>query len=73
MNFELVFFRIKPGPPVTFYIFRARNPARFTYSALDSGALPALEELTLDGIPARPEARDAVREALAKSTAAALS
>ena len=73
MNFELVFFRIKPGPPVTFYIFRARNPARFTYSALDSGALPALEELTLDEIPASVAAIDAVGKALAKSRAAALS
>ena len=36
-------------------------------AALDSGALPALVSLDLDGTPARPEARDAVREALAKS------
>ena len=41
-------------------------------AALDSGALPALETLCLDGIPASAAAIDAVREALAKSRAAAL-
>ena len=41
-------------------------------AALDSGALPALVLLDLDGIPASAAARDAVREALAKSRAAAL-
>eukprot|EP00964_Phaeocystis_antarctica_P043553 scaffold24999_cov63-Phaeocystis_antarctica.AAC.9 len=41
-------------------------------SALDSGALPALEILELDGIPASAAAIDAVREALAKARAAAL-
>eukprot|EP00964_Phaeocystis_antarctica_P097737 scaffold63816_cov63-Phaeocystis_antarctica.AAC.5 len=41
-------------------------------SALDSGALPALEILELQGIPASAAAIDAVREALAKSRAAAL-
>ena len=35
-------------------------------AALDSGALPALEELRLDGIPASAGATDAVSEALAK-------
>ena len=33
-------------------------------AALDSGALPALEKLDLDGIPASAAAKDAVREAL---------
>ena len=42
-------------------------------AALDSGALPALEVLKLDSIPASAAAIDAVREALAKSRAAALS
>ena len=42
-------------------------------SALDSGALPALVRLHLDEIPASAAAKDAVREALAKSRAAALS
>ena len=42
-------------------------------AALDSGVLPALEDLILDGIPASAAAEDAVREALAKSTAATLS
>jgi hypothetical protein len=46
-------------------------------AALDSGALPALEELSLDGqrlddIPASAAAIDAVREALARSKAAAI-
>ena len=41
-------------------------------AALDSGALPALEALNLHGIPASAAAIDAVREALAKSRAAAL-
>ena len=41
-------------------------------AALDSGALPALVRLDLDGIPASAAAKDAVSEALAKSTAAAL-
>ena len=40
-------------------------------AALDSGVLPALERLNLDGIPASTAAKDAVREALAKSRAAA--
>ena len=35
-------------------------------AALDSGALPALEELGLDGIPASVAARDAVSKTLAK-------
>ena len=35
-------------------------------AALDSGALPALEELKLDGIPASAAATDAVSKALAK-------
>ena len=41
-------------------------------AALDSGVLPALETLSLDDIPASAAAIDAVREALAKSRAAAL-
>ena len=41
-------------------------------AALDSGALPALETLELEGIPASAAAIDAVREALAKSRAAAV-
>ena len=41
-------------------------------AALDSGALPALVAVDLDGIPASAAAIDAVSEALAKSTAAAL-
>ena len=41
-------------------------------AALDSGALPALELLALDGIPASAAAIDAVREALARSRAAAI-
>ena len=41
-------------------------------AALDSGALPALEHLALDGIPASAAAIDAVREALARSRAAAI-
>ena len=41
-------------------------------SALDSGALPALVTLHLDRTQASAAARDAVREALAKSRAAAL-
>ena len=41
-------------------------------TALDSGALPALVTLDLDGIPASAAAKDAVSEALANSTAAAL-
>ena len=40
-------------------------------SALYSGALPALEELGLDGIPASDEAHAAVRAALARSRGAA--
>ena len=39
-------------------------------SALDSGALPALKVLTLDGIPASAAAKKAVHAALARSTAA---
>ena len=39
-------------------------------AALDSGALPALVTLDLDDIPASAAAKDAVREALAKSRAA---
>ena len=42
-------------------------------AALDSGVLPALVTLDLDDIPASAAAKDAVREALAKSRAAALS
>ena len=38
-------------------------------SALDRGALPALKELNLGGIPASASAQDAVYEALAKSRA----
>jgi hypothetical protein len=41
-------------------------------AALDSGALPALEVLSLDDIPASAAAIDAVREALARSKAAAI-
>ena len=41
-------------------------------AALDSGALPALVQLDLDHILASAAAKDAVREALAKSRAAAL-
>jgi hypothetical protein len=41
-------------------------------AALDSGALPALEHLALDGIPASAAAIDAVSEALARSRAAAI-
>ena len=44
-----------------------------TLSGDESGALPALKGLQLDGIPASAAAKDAVREALAKSRAAALS
>ena len=40
-------------------------------AALDSGALPALGELDLEGIPASAAAIDAVYEALARSRAAA--
>ena len=39
---------------------------------IDSGVLPALVTLELHGIPASAAAIDAVREALAKSRAAAL-
>ena len=42
-------------------------------AALDSGALPALEALSLHGIPASDAAKDAVHVALAKSRAAAAS
>ena len=42
-------------------------------SALDSGALPALEHLGLYGIPASAAAKEAVRAALARSRAAFLS
>ena len=42
-------------------------------AVLDSGAMPALETLNLDGIPASAAAKKAVREALARSRAAALS
>jgi hypothetical protein len=41
-------------------------------AALDSGALPALVDLTLYDIPASTAAIDAVREALARSRAAAI-
>ena len=41
-------------------------------AALDNGVLPALETLGLGDIPASAAAKDAVREALAKSRAAAL-
>jgi hypothetical protein len=41
-------------------------------AALDSGALPAFEDLGLDDIPASAAAVDAVREALARSRAEAL-
>ena len=41
-------------------------------AALNCGALPALEDLDLDDIPASVAAINAVREALAKSRAAAL-
>ena len=40
-------------------------------TALDSGALPALESLKLDGIPASVAAKEAVHAALARSTARA--
>tara|TARA_B100000795_G_scaffold146942_1_gene110109 strand:+ start:191 stop:409 length:219 start_codon:yes stop_codon:yes gene_type:complete len=40
-------------------------------TALDSGALPALEQLDLNGIPASAAATTAVREALAKSSSRA--
>ena len=39
-------------------------------AALDSGALPALEDLELDGIPASAAAKEAVHAALARSRAA---
>ena len=39
-------------------------------SALDSGALPALEVLEMDGIPASAAAKEAVHAALARSRAA---
>ena len=42
-------------------------------AALDSSALPALEDLNLENTPSSDAAQDAVREALAKSRAAALS
>ena len=42
-------------------------------AALDSGVLPALVDLRLVGTPASAAAKDAVREALAKSRAAAAS
>eukprot|EP00964_Phaeocystis_antarctica_P005621 scaffold3064_cov63-Phaeocystis_antarctica.AAC.7 len=42
-------------------------------SALDSGALPALEFLNLDGIPASAAAKGAAHAALARSRAAFLS
>jgi hypothetical protein len=41
-------------------------------AALDSGALPALDRLTLDDIPASAAAIEAVREALARSRAVAI-
>jgi len=41
-------------------------------AALDSGALPALEELRLDPTPASAAAKEAVREAMARSRAAAI-
>ena len=41
-------------------------------AALDSGALPALLHLILDGIPASAAATAAVRRALARSRAAAV-
>ena len=41
-------------------------------AALDSGALPALEDLALDDISASAAAIDAVREALDRSRAEAL-
>jgi len=41
-------------------------------AALDSGALPALDDLDLDGIPANDAAKQAVYEAMARSRAAAL-
>ena len=41
-------------------------------AALDSGALPALDNLTLDDTPASAAAIDAVDEALARSRAEAL-
>ena len=42
-------------------------------AALDSGALPALEEVELDGIPASAAAKEAVRAALARSRSRAVS
>ena len=42
-------------------------------AALDSGALPALEKLDLDGTPASAAAQEAVRAALARSGGAARS
>ena len=36
-------------------------------AALDSGALPALEQLYLDGIPASAAAKGAVREAVSRA------
>ena len=42
-------------------------------AALDSGALPALEVLKLDGIPASAAAKEAVHAALVRSRAARLS
>ena len=42
-------------------------------AALDSGALPALERLDLDGTPASAAAQEAVRAALARSGGAARS
>jgi hypothetical protein len=41
-------------------------------AALDSGALPALEDLRLDLTPASAAAKEAVREAMARSRAAAI-
>jgi hypothetical protein len=41
-------------------------------AALDRGALPALERICLDGIPASAAAKEAVSEALERSRAAAL-
>ena len=40
-------------------------------AALDSGALPALEVLELEGIPASDAAKEAVRAAMARSRARA--
>ena len=42
-------------------------------AALDSGALPALEDLVLNGTPASEEAQEAVLAALARSRGAARS